>query len=71
LEYLNSQIPIVNFYCVKNKTTKDDATADFDKYCELRDSEKSFFLYKNVLGDGLTKKTTLDMGREFPYIGQT
>lgn len=47
LEYLDKQISIVNFYCVKNEATKEDETDDFDKYCELRDSkEKAFYLYK-------------------------
>jgi len=47
LKYLDDQIPIVNFYCVKNKATKSDETIDFKRYCELRDSEKkSFYLSK-------------------------
>lgn len=46
LDYLDSQMKIRNFYCVKNKTTKPDETTDFEKYCELRDSDKAFYLYK-------------------------
>ena len=60
LDYLDSQMSIVNFYCVKNKATKDDETTDFEKYCELRDSDKkSFYIEKectrkwmNQEGDG-------------------
>jgi beta-lactamase superfamily II metal-dependent hydrolase len=44
--YLDSRMPIVNFYCVKNKATKDDETDDYKKYCELRDSDKAFYIEK-------------------------
>lgn len=44
LDYLDSRMPIVNFYCVKNKATKPDVTTDFKKYCELRDSGEPFYL---------------------------
>jgi len=47
LDYLDSQMSIVNFYCVKNKATKDDETTDFEKYCELRDSDKKSFYIEN------------------------
>ncbi|MEJ1337521.1 MAG: hypothetical protein RPU40_01380 [Candidatus Sedimenticola sp. (ex Thyasira tokunagai)] len=46
LEYLDCEIGIQNFYCVKNEATKEDETTDFVKYCELRDSDKSFYIYK-------------------------
>ncbi len=45
LDYLDSEMPILNFYCVKNNATKSDETIDFKKYCELRDSNKAFYLY--------------------------
>lgn len=41
---LDKVMPIVNFYCVKNATTKADSTPDFEKYCELRDSDKAFYI---------------------------
>lgn len=41
---LDKSKPIVNFYCVKNATTKPDPTPDFEKYCELRDSAKAFYI---------------------------
>ncbi len=45
LEYLDQKMPILNFYCVKNKATKKDETKDFKKYCSLRDhSDKAFYL---------------------------
>lgn len=46
LDYMDSEMQILNFYCVKNKATKPDETTDFNKYCELRDSDKAFYLYK-------------------------
>lgn len=52
LDYLDTQMNILNFYCVKNKATKADETTDFKKYCELRDSDKkSFYIEK-----GCTRK---------------
>ncbi len=47
LDYLDSRMNLLNFYCVKNEATKEDETIDFQKYCELRDSEKKvFYIYK-------------------------
>lgn len=47
LDYLDDEMNFLNFYCVKNKATKEDKTDDFDKYCELRDdSEKAFNIYR-------------------------
>jgi beta-lactamase superfamily II metal-dependent hydrolase len=44
------KVGINNFYCVDNeatkKTTNDKAQKDFDCYCELRDGDKAFYLYK-------------------------
>jgi len=46
LELLDKEIGILNFYCVQNNATKPDETDSFDKYCELRDSDKAFNLSK-------------------------
>ncbi len=47
LDYLDSRMNLLNFYCVKNEATKEDETIDFQKYCELRDSEKKvFYIYQ-------------------------
>ncbi len=43
LAYLNGNMPIRNFYCVKNEATKPDETDDFDEYCALRDNSKRVF----------------------------
>lgn len=47
LFYLDDEIPIRNFYCVENETTKSDETPSFERYKELRDSEKAFNIHKN------------------------
>lgn len=47
LKYLDEQIGLWNFYCVKNKATKSDDFEDFDYYCKLRDSDIHYYLYKN------------------------
>lgn len=47
IEYLDSRMPITNFYCVKNNATKSTETSDFKKYCSLRDSGKAFNIYKS------------------------
>jgi beta-lactamase superfamily II metal-dependent hydrolase len=47
LSYLHEQMNLMNFYCVKNGTTKPDYTDDFETYCDLRDdSQKSFNLFR-------------------------
>ena len=46
LEEYENQIGINNFYCVENEATKSDETDDFDKYCELRDGGKHYYLFK-------------------------
>lgn len=46
LKELDDNIDILNFYCVKNETTKEILTDDFKHYCELRDSDKAFYIYK-------------------------
>ncbi len=43
LAYLDDELKILNFYCVKNDATKEDETDDFDRYCDLRGSEKKAF----------------------------
>jgi len=46
LKYLNEQMNLLNFYCVKNEATKEDETDDFDEYCKLKDSDKAFYLVR-------------------------
>lgn len=47
LDYLDNNMPINNFYCVKNEATKDDETDGFKRYKKLRDGVKAFYVYRN------------------------
>lgn len=47
LNYLDDEISIVNFYCVKNEATKNVETDGFKRYCKLRDGSYAFNIYKN------------------------
>lgn len=46
IEYLNSEMGIVNFYVVQNAVKKEDPSESFKEYCKLRDSDKAFNLFK-------------------------
>lgn len=46
IERLNDVMPIVNFYVVRNQAVKDEDTVSFKRYCELRDSDKAFYIHK-------------------------
>ncbi|MGY3131196.1 beta-lactamase superfamily II metal-dependent hydrolase [Bradyrhizobium sp. USDA 4503] len=47
IELLDAEMPILNFYVVKNKVIKDDETQSFKHYCKLRDDNgKAFYVYK-------------------------
>ena len=48
LAYLDQKMNILNFYCVKNEATKKLINDDFKKYCDLRDSNKVFFIEKAI-----------------------
>ncbi len=47
IERLDDSMPILNFYVVKNQAVKDDNTASFERYCQLRDGDKAFYIYKD------------------------
>lgn len=44
LKILDEQIQLLNFYTVENEATKEDESEDFVRYCQLRDSNKAFYL---------------------------
>lgn len=46
IEHLDSEIPIYNFYCVKNEAKKVDETASFKHYRKLRDGEHAYYVEK-------------------------
>lgn len=70
LEYLDKRISIKNFYCVQNKTTKEDETDDFKKYCELRDdSQKAFYIYKGCERQWMNKDGNDSNGKHIGSSG--
>jgi hypothetical protein len=48
LERLDDRVGLRNFYVVQNSATKPDYTVDFERYCELRDSDKAFYIRRGV-----------------------
>lgn len=48
LEYLDGELGLLNFYCIKNRVTKEEESDDFKRYCSLRDSDKAFFIRRGV-----------------------
>lgn len=69
LDYLDDQMPIRNFYCVKNEATKDDETTGFKRYCELRDGDKSFYIYKNCSRKWMNQNGPDNNGKEIGSSG--
>ncbi|RRS03453.1 hypothetical protein EIP75_16050 [Aquabacterium soli] len=48
IELLDAEMPIANFYVVKNQATKPEETESFKHYCNLRDDlTKAFYIYKD------------------------
>jgi len=69
LDYLDDQMPIRNFYCVKNEATKEDETTGFKRYCELRDGDKSFYIYKNCSRKWMNQNGPDNNGKEIGSSG--
>ncbi len=46
LEYLDSRLGLLNFYCVENSATKPGESSDFKYYCNLRDGQYHYYVYK-------------------------
>lgn len=64
LIYLDSELEIRNFYCVKNEATKEKESKDFDKYCELRDNtDKVFYLRKGCTRKWLNESSSGENSR--------
>lgn len=68
IEYLDDRMKIINFYCVKNEATKDDESDSFNRYCELRDSTKAFYLSKGCSRKWMNQDGNDDNGK---YIGSS
>ena len=55
---LDDHIRILNFYCVKNATTKETETSDFKRYRQLHDdTKKAFYLYKGCSRRWMNEKS--------------
>lgn len=52
IEQLDAEMPIHNFYVVKNQATKSDETESFKHYCKLRDDPAKAF----YISEGVTRK---------------
>lgn len=46
IHLLDDQMPISNFYVVRNRATKAQVTPSFARYCQLRDGGKAFYIEK-------------------------
>ena len=55
---LDDHIEILNFYVVKNNTTKEDETDDFKRYKKLRDGEKAFYIFKDCKRRWMNQSST-------------
>ena len=69
LDYLDDQMPIRNFYCVKNEATKKDETTGFKRYCNLRDGDKAFNIFKNCSRKWMNKSGPDNNGKEIGSSG--
>jgi beta-lactamase superfamily II metal-dependent hydrolase len=56
LKYLDDKLRLANFYCIKNKITKEDESEDFEHYCGLRDSDKAFFIRRGATRKWMNKE---------------
>ncbi len=69
LDYLDDEIEILNFYCVKNEAKKSEVTPGFKRYCELRDSDKAFFLIKGCTRKWMNQSGKGDNGVDYGCAG--
>ena len=56
IEKLDAELPILNFYVVKNQATKDEETESYKHYCALRDSSKAFYIFKGCSRKWMNQK---------------
>lgn len=70
LDYLDDQMPILNFYCVKNEATKKEETSGFIRYCELRDNnDKAFYIYKGCSRKWMNQSGPDNQGKQIDSSG--
>lgn len=59
LKKLDDKMSIQNFYLVENEASKPIVTESFERYCELRDGDHSYYVYK-----GCTRRWMNDSSEE-------
>lgn len=70
IKYLNEEMKILNFYCVKNNVKKDNPSESFKEYCKLRDDDsKAFYLYKDCSRRWMNKDGEDKNGKEIGSAG--
>ena len=69
LNYLDDEIEILNFYCVKNSVTKSEETDGFKRYKKLRDSDKAFYLEKGCSRKWMNESGKGDSGVDYGSSG--
>lgn len=57
LDYLDDEMELLNFYCVKNETTKSIETNGFKRYKTLQNSSKAFYIQKDCSRKWMNQKS--------------
>ena len=65
LKYLDENIGIPNFYCVENKAIENNATIDFEYYCELRDGSKHYYVDKGCSRKWMNESGSNESGIDY------
>lgn len=72
IQYLDNNIDILNFYCVKNAAIKLDDSKEFDYYCQLRDSDKVFNISRGCarkwMNQGDEERGSSGISMEWPIM---
>ena len=69
LDYLDDEIEILNFYCVKNSATKGEETDGFKRYKKLRGSDKAFYIKKGCRRKWMNNSGKGDSGVDYGSSG--
>src|SRR4051812_46491694 len=70
---LDDHLALKNFYCVANNATKAGHSVDFARYCELRDSDKAFYLFRGCsrrwMNESSDERTSSGLNVLWPILG--
>lgn len=70
-ENLEKRVVIANFYCAEDETTEEGQKDSLDKYCELGDSSKAFYLYKGSLRKWIKEEVENEQENSISRVGVT